>query len=423
MENIKEKEKVILVGTDLGALPNSLSSSMEELRELVHADGGEVVGVVTQNIEKFNPKFLIGSGKVKEIKDIAKNLEVETVIFNDELTGIQLRNLEKELNLKIVDRTNLILDIFALRANTYEGKLQVLLAKREYEMPRLLGIKGWSRTGGGIGTRGPGEQIIETDRRRLQREIDSIREKLKVAQKNREVRSKKRMEARLPIVSLVGYTNAGKSTILNRLKVSSSREVYVKNMLFATLDPNSRKSKLLNGREFIISDTVGFVSKLPTKLIEAFKSTLEEIKRSDLIVHVIDASSSDVEIQYQTTMNILKEIGVMDIPMLTVLNKMDKAEFENVILPQIDGDYIFISAKYDENMDKLLNAIESAMDISYEEVTLLFPFDKANVLDKFLSERDKVSISYTENGSLVKAVLTDSEKREFGEYICSTTQS
>ena len=417
IENLKKKEKVILVGTDLGALPNSLSSSMEELRELVEADGGEVMGVVTQNIEKFSPKFLIGSGKVNEIKEIAKNMEVETIIFNDELTGIQLRNLEKELKLKIVDRTNLILDIFALRANTYEGKLQVLLAKREYEMPRLLGIKGWSRTGGGIGTRGPGEQIIETDRRRLQREIDSIRDKLKVAEKNRETRSKRRMESRLPIVSLVGYTNAGKSTILNRIKNSNSREVFVKNMLFATLDPNSRKSKLLNGRDFIISDTVGFVSKLPTKLIEAFKSTLEEIRGSDLIVHVMDASSSDIEIQYKTTMNILKDIGVMDVPILTVYNKMDRAELEDIILPQVDGDYIFISAKHDENMDKLLNAIEKCLNIKYQEVSLLFPYNKTDVLDRFLSGVEALSVEYLAEGTKVRAILNENEIREYGEFL------
>ncbi len=410
IDNLKKKEKVILVGTDLGALPNSLNSSMEELRELVEADGGEVMGVVTQNLEKFNPKFLIGSGKVNEIKEIAKNMEVETIIFNDELTGIQLRNLEKELKLKIVDRTNLILDIFALRANTYEGKLQVLLAKREYEMPRLLGIKGWSRTGGGIGTRGPGEQIIETDRRRLQREIDSIRDKLKVAEKNRETRSKRRMESRLPIVSLVGYTNSGKSTILNRIKNSNSREVFVKNMLFATLDPNSRKSKLLNGRDFIISDTVGFVSKLPTKLIEAFKSTLEEIRGSDLIVHVMDASSQDLEIQYKTTMNILKDIGVMD-------NKMDKAELEDIILPQVDGDYIFISAKYDENMDKLLNAIEKCLNINYREVSLLFPYSDGDKLDRFLSGIEAISVEYLPEGTKVKAILNENEIREYGEFI------
>lgn len=417
METTKKIEKVIIVATDLGSFPNTLSSSLEELRELVKADEGQVVGVVTQNIEKFNPKYLIGTGKVKEIKEIAKNMEVETVIFNDELSGIQVRNLEEELKLKVVDRTNLILDIFAMRANTYEAKLQVQLAQREYQLPRLLGIKGWSRTGGGIGTRGPGEQIIETDRRRLLREINSIKKKLKKAELNRENAAKKRRESPLPNVALVGYTNAGKSTILNRIKENTGRDVFVKNMLFATLDPGIRQAKLLNGRDFIISDTVGFVSKLPTKLVEAFKSTLEEVKNADLIVHVIDSSNSDLEIQYKTTMDILKELEVLDRPILTVFNKMDRAEFEEMIVPQVPGDKIFISAKKDENMEVLLKAIEKNLGLSYTEEKLLFPFIQAGKLNEFLNNFKGEILEYNEEGTLVKATLSEIEKKEFGDFI------
>lgn len=384
---------------------------------MVKADEGQVVGVVTQNIEKFNPKYLIGTGKVKEIKEIAKNMEVETVIFNDELSGIQVRNLEEELKLKVVDRTNLILDIFAMRANTYEAKLQVQLAQREYQLPRLLGIKGWSRTGGGIGTRGPGEQIIETDRRRLLREINSIKKKLKKAELNRENAAKKRRESPLPNVALVGYTNAGKSTILNRIKENTGRDVFVKNMLFATLDPGIRQAKLLNGRDFIISDTVGFVSKLPTKLVEAFKSTLEEVKNADLIVHVIDSSNSDLEIQYKTTMDILKELEVLDRPILTVFNKMDRAEFEEMIVPQVPGDKIFISAKKDENMEVLLKAIEKNLGLSYTEEKLLFPFSQAGKLNEFLNNFKGEILEYNEEGTLVKATLSEIEKKEFGDFI------
>ena len=417
METTKKIEKVIIVATDLGSFPNTLSSSLEELRELVKADEGQVVGVVTQNIEKFNPKYLIGTGKVKEIKEIAKNMEVETVIFNDELSGIQVRNLEEELKLKVVDRTNLILDIFAMRANTYEAKLQVQLAQREYQLPRLLGIKGWLRTGGGIGTRGPGEQIIETDRRRLLREINSIKKKLKKAELNRENAAKKRRESPLPNVALVGYTNAGKSTILNRIKENTGRDVFVKNMLFATLDPGIRQAKLLNGRDFIISDTVGFVSKLPTKLVEAFKSTLEEVKNADLIVHVIDSSNSDLEIQYKTTMDILKELEVLDRPILTVFNKMDRAEFEEMIVPQVPGDKIFISAKKDENMEVLLKAIEKSLGLSYTEEKLLFPFSQAGKLNEFLNNFKGEILEYNEEGTLVKATLSEIEKKEFGDFI------
>lgn len=350
LENLnsnKKLERVIIVGTNIGAYPHSLETSMKELSDLVFADGAEVVGEVTQNILKFNPKYLIGSGKVDEIKEMVELLEVDAVVFNDELSGIQVRNLEKRIKKKVIDRTNLILDIFGLRATTYEAKLQVELAMLEYQLPRLLGIDGWSRTGGGIGTRGPGEQIIETDRRRLKREIDKIKEKLDKAKKTRDTTRTRRLDSNIPIVSLVGYTNAGKSTILNRLKDEDSGEVSVRNMLFETLDPSSRKARLLSGREFIISDTVGFVSKLPTKIVEAFKSTLEEIKYSDLILHVIDASSEDLEIQYKTTMSILKDIDVLDKNIITVFNKVDKVNTEDINLPLkvLPEKKIYISAK------------------------------------------------------------------------------
>ena len=378
LENLnsnKKLEKVIIVGTNIGAYPHSLETSMKELSDLVYADGAEVVGEVTQNILKFNPKYLIGAGKVDEIKEMAKLLEVDAIVFNDELSGIQVRNLEKRIKKKVIDRTNLILDIFGLRATTYEAKLQVELARLEYQMPRLLGIDGWSRTGGGIGTRGPGEQIIETDRRRLKREIDKIKEKLEKAKKTRDTTRTRRLENNIPIVSLVGYTNAGKSTILNRLKEEESGEVSVKNMLFETLDPSSRKARLLSGREFIISDTVGFVSKLPTKIVEAFKSTLEEIKYSDLILHVIDASSEDLEIQYKTTMSILKEIDVLDKNIITVFNKVDKVNIEEINLPLkvLPDKKVYISAKNDENMDSLLKIIEDNLEEKYFDVKLKFP--------------------------------------------------
>lgn len=421
LENLnsqKKIEKVITVGTNLGVFPHSLKTSMEELSELVKADGAEVVGEVTQNIEKFNPKYLIGSGKVFEIKDMAEKLEVDAIVFNDELSGIQVRNLEKKIKKKVVDRTNLILDIFGLRATTYEAKLQVELAKLEYQMPRLLGIDGWSRTGGGIGTRGPGEQIIETDRRRLQREIDKIKDKLEKAKKTRDTTRNKRINSKMAVVSLVGYTNAGKSTILNRLKLEDSREVSVKNMLFETLDPSSRRARLISGREFIISDTVGFVSKLPTKIVEAFKSTLEEIKYSDLILHVIDASSEDIEIQYKTTMSILKDIGVLDKNIITVFNKSDKVNIENVNLPRdiAPDKKIFISAKKDENMDKLLKVIEENLIDKYKDVKLKFPYDDTDQLFKLVDEF-KVRPMYLDDGIYIDLSLKEDEIQMLKDYV------
>lgn len=421
LENLnsnKKLERVIIVGTNIGAYPHSLETSMKELSDLVFADGAEVVGEVTQNILKFNPKYLIGSGKVDEIKEMVELLEVDAVVFNDELSGIQVRNLEKRIKKKVIDRTNLILDIFGLRATTYEAKLQVELAMLEYQLPRLLGIDGWSRTGGGIGTRGPGEQIIETDRRRLKREIDKIKEKLDKAKKTRDTTRTRRLDSNIPIVSLVGYTNAGKSTILNRLKDEDSGEVSVRNMLFETLDPSSRKARLLSGREFIISDTVGFVSKLPTKIVEAFKSTLEEIKYSDLILHVIDASSEDLEIQYKTTMSILKDIDVLDKNIITVFNKVDKVNTEDINLPLkvLPEKKIYISAKNDENMDGLLKIIEDNLNEKYFDVKLKFVYSDTDLLYKLVEKFDAKPL-YEDDGIYLELKLEEREYEKVKDYV------
>lgn len=421
LENLnsnKKLERVIIVGTNIGAYPHSLETSMKELSDLVFADGAEVVGEVTQNILKFNPKYLIGSGKVDEIKEMVELLEVDAVVFNDELSGIQVRNLEKRIKKKVIDRTNLILDIFGLRATTYEAKLQVELAMLEYQLPRLLGIDGWSRTGGGIGTRGPGEQIIETDRRRLKREIDKIKEKLEKAKKTRDTTRTRRLDSNIPIVSLVGYTNAGKSTILNRLKDEDSGEVSVRNMLFETLDPSSRKARLLSGREFIISDTVGFVSKLPTKIVEAFKSTLEEIKYSDLILHVIDASSEDLEIQYNTTMGILKDIDVLDKNIITVFNKVDKINIYDINLPLkvLPDKKVYISAKKDDNMDELLKVIEDNLEEKYFDVKLKFAYDDTDLLYKLVEKFDAKPL-YEDDGIYLELRLEEREYEKVKGYV------
>lgn len=425
--NDKNKEKAIIVATDIGAKPFDLSTSLKELEELTKAAGAEVVAVVAQNIDKFSPKYLIGSGKVNEINDSLKDLDIDLVIFNDELSGIQVRNLEKKFNkgrdffekkVKVIDRTNLILDIFAQRANTYEGKLQVELAQLQYELPRLLGIDGWSRTGGGIGTRGPGEQIIETDRRRLLREIDSIKDKLKKLDKSRDIVRERRAQNQISIVSLVGYTNAGKSTILNRIKLSDSKEVLVKDMLFATLDPNSRRAMLPNGMEFIISDTVGFVSKLPTKLVEAFKSTLEEIKYSDLILHVLDASSPDLDNQYKVTIDILKELKVENKKIITVFNKMDKLDGDDIYInPNFGENRIFISARKDQDMDKLLYAIQDALSENFVEAELLIGYDKIDILSGILDKHEYKELEYCEDGVRLKVVLNNAEYGKYKDYV------
>ena len=372
---------------------------MKELSELVYAAGGEVIIETTQNMDRFNPKYLIGPGKVEEIKEICESNEIDTVVFNDELTGIQLRNLNDAIKKKVVDRTNLILDIFALRATTYEAKLQVKMAALEYELPRLLGIKGWSRTGGGIGTRGPGEQIIETDRRRLKREIDSIKDKLKKAKQVRATTGKDRRNSDIPIVTLVGYTNAGKSTILNKLKDEESKEVFVKDMLFATLDASTRSATLPNNRPYLISDTVGFVSKLPTKLVEAFKSTLEEIKYSDLILHVIDLAGEDLVMEYNTTMEILKDIGIEDKKILTVFNKKDLVELETIVPPGMDEKKIYISAMSDEDILKLKEQIQEELELGLIDVKGFLPYNALGLLEKLRHNFTVKDIEYTNDGA------------------------
>ena len=380
---------------------------MKELSELVYAAGGEVIIETTQNMDRFNPKYLIGPGKVEEIKEICESNEIDTVVFNDELTGIQLRNLNDAIKKKVVDRTNLILDIFALRATTYEAKLQVKMAALEYELPRLLGIKGWSRTGGGIGTRGPGEQIIETDRRRLKREIDSIKDKLKKAKQVRATTGKDRRNSDIPIVTLVGYTNAGKSTILNKLKDEDSKEVFVKDMLFATLDASTRSATLPNNRPYLISDTVGFVSKLPTKLVEAFKSTLEEIKYSDLILHVIDLAGEDLVMEYNTTMEILKDIGIEDKKILTVFNKKDLVELETIVPPGMDEKKIYISAMSDEDILKLKEHIEEELELGLVDIKGFLPYNALGLLEKLRHNFTLKDIEYTNDGAEFTAHISN----------------
>ena len=388
-----------------------------ELESLINTAGGKSVAKISQVISKVNPAYYIGSGKVSEIEDIAKKLDVKTVVFDVELSASQLRNLEEKMKLHVVDWTTLILDIFAQRANTKEAKLKIKLAQLKYQLPR---INKWfaylSRQSGGIGTRGPGETMLETDKRAIVRDIRSLEEKLKDLEKTKSVNRKSR--DKILNISLLGYTNAGKSTILNRLKDEDSGEVSVKNMLFETLDPSSRKARLLSGREFIISDTVGFVSKLPTKIVEAFKSTLEEIKYSDLILHVIDASSEDLEIQYKTTMSILKDIDVLDKNIITVFNKVDKVNTEDINLPLkvLPEKKIYISAKNDENMDELLKIIEDNLKEKYFDVKLKFAYGDTDLLYKLVEKFDAKPL-YEDDGIYLELKLEESEYEKVKDYV------
>jgi len=423
-QELMDMERVLIMGVELYTDTIEIENSLNELEELVKAAGGVVVSRLIQRKDSINAALFIGKGKAEEIKYYCDELDITTVVFNDELSGAQLRNLEKIIDKKIVDRTNLILDIFASRAASKEGKLQVKLAQLKYRLPRLIGFRDYlSRPGGGIGTRGPGEQKLETDRRHVLREIDNIEKQLKEVEQNRDIKRKKREDSDLPIVALVGYTNAGKSTLLNKIielndDYDESKQVFVKDMLFATLDTSLRRAKLINGQAFLLTDTVGFVSKLPTKLIEAFKGTLEEVKYADLLLHVVDASNTDLDIQIKTTYSILKDLEVLDKPIITVFNKMDKIDIQNLLYDQeYIGNKIFISAENGDNINNLLEDIENLLPQQYKVVTLKIPYDRQNIVSYFMQNYQVDNMEYIEDGTLLSLTINHIDLQKYEEFI------
>lgn len=425
MHEFKEgkKERTLIVGIDHGRREKiSIESSMDELEELVKAANGTVEGRVTQARETPDVAFYIGKGKAEEIAIYCEELEVDTVVFNDELSGSKIRNLEEKIGRKIIDRTGLILDIFASRATSSEGKLQVELAQLKYRLPRLAGFRDYlSRQGGGIGTKGPGEQKLELDRRHILEKISDIQKQLKELNKVRTVKRKKRRNNDIPIIALVGYTNAGKSTLLNSLikedeDYTEDKKVFTKDMLFATLETNLRKSTLPNGRDFLITDTVGFVNKLPTNLIEAFKGTLEEVQYADLLLHVVDVTNEDIEIQMVTTMEILRELEVSDKPVITVLNKVDQGDIESIAY-QIPEPKIFISAKTGHNLDQLFDMIEENLPQKYYKAELLIPYANGDLLSQLFDTTKVENQNHTENGTLITAILDETDYNKYKEFI------
>lgn len=418
------RERALIIGVELESDPIDIETSLDELAELVKAAGGTVVSRIVQRKDRINPAYFIGKGKALEIKNYCEELDIDTVVFNDELSGAQLRNLEKIIDIKILDRTNLILDIFANRATSREGKLQVKLAQLKYRLPRLVGFRDYlSREGGGIGTRGPGEQKLETDRRHILREINNIEKQLKEVEANRSIKRKRRVDSNLPIVALVGYTNAGKSTLLNELiklnnEEDNSKSVYVKDMLFATLDTSLRRGKLPSGQDYLLTDTVGFVSKLPTHLIEAFKGTLEEVQYADILLHVVDASNKNLDIQIKTTLDVLKDLDVLHKPIITVFNKMDKVDITNLVYDSkhID-DKIFISAKNRENLFELVELIEKRLPYKYEYVLLRIPYDKQNILNYFMNNYEVENLKYEEDGTYINLNISPLDMEKYREFI------
>ncbi|WP_031314039.1 GTPase HflX [Caldanaerobacter subterraneus] len=409
-ELTRDKERAILVA--IISSPED-EETLNELKELAVTAGAEVIGILTQKKKGINKAHYIGKGKLEELKMFVENQQADLVIVNDELTGTQIKNLEDALGVKIVDRTNLILDIFAKRARSKEGMLQVELAQLKYRLPRLVGLGGQlSRLGGGIGTRGPGETKLEVDRRHIRNRIKAIEEKLEELEKHRNLQRQRRKKNQIPVVAIVGYTNAGKSTLLNAL---TGADAYVEDKLFATLDPTARKLVLPSGREAILTDTVGFIRKLPHDLVEAFKSTLEEVKYADLLLHVIDVTSPDMEEKIKVVEKVLSDLGAIETPRINVYNKIDLLE----IVPSGNNRDIYISAKNKIGLDRLLEAIEKELFKETEVVSFLFPYEKTREYN-YLKERGKViEEDFDEKGISVKAEVTCEIKERLRNFIIS----
>lgn len=410
-----EEYTAILAGIQLR---EDISYSMEELAGLAEADGIAVAGQMIQSLERPNTATLIGKGKVEELAELCRNMEADMVIFNDELSGVQLRNLEEALEVRVIDRTILILDIFADRAVSREGKLQVELAQLQYRMPRLTGFgRSLSRLGGGIGTRGPGEKKLETDRRHIAGRIDDIKAELARIGKTRQVQRSGREKSQIPVVALMGYTNSGKSAIMNRLLQLSEREdktVSSQNMLFATLDTQHRKITLEQGSEFILIDTVGFVSRLPHSLVEAFKSTLEEVRYADLLIHVVDSSYENRDFYMEVTNKVIEQIGAGDKDQIVAYNKMDIAK--SVPLDVSGHEVVYLSAKTGENINVLVEKIREKIFGGRVEMTLLIPYQRGDITSYLCENAQIFSMEYEEEGTLLHGKLEREDALRYGSF-------
>lgn len=404
----KHLTRAILIGADTGEY--DAESSMDELSELAKTAGAEELARVLQKREAYEPATVIGEGKLAEVKELCGSLGAELLIFDCELTASQIRNVEDETDVRVIDRTMLILDIFAGRAVSREGKLQVELAQLKYRLPRLMGIgASLSRLGGGIGTRGPGETQLETDRRHIRRRIDKLSAELKELEERRGYARDRRKKDSVQVGAIVGYTNAGKSTLLNLL---TGADVLAEDKLFATLDPTSRAIELPDGRSLLLVDTVGLIRRLPHHLVEAFKSTLEEAACADIIIHVCDVSDPEAAEKADVTLKTLADLGAAEIPVVTVLNKCDLLT-ENI--PE-DDSTVKISAKKAQGIDRLLKVVAANLPETAKRMKLLLPYDKAGFTAK-LRENGKVfNEEYTETGVLVDALVDQMLIKQMSQY-------
>lgn len=404
--DLKEvEEKVILIAVRTSD-EDDTEACLDELEELVKTAGAVTVAKVIQNREKVHPGTYLGKGKIEEVREMVWDLGATGVVCDDELSPAQLRNLEDALETKVMDRTMVILDIFASRANTREGKIQVELAQLKYRAARLVGLRNsLSRLGGGIGTRGPGEKKLEMDRRLIHDRIGQLKEELQDVERHREVQRQQREKAHTQVAAIVGYTNAGKSTLLNYL---TDAGILAEDKLFATLDPTTRNLKLPSGQEILLTDTVGFIRKLPHHLIEAFKSTLEEARYSDIILHVVDCSNPQMEMQMHIVYETLKQLQVTDKIIVTVFNKIDQLDQidREVILRDFSADYqVKISAKTGQGIPELLETLETILKNQRIYLEKVYPYQEAGKIQKIRKYGQLLSEEYIDTGILVKAYV------------------
>lgn len=411
-ENDIKPQRTLLICVDTGDY--DAESSLTELWELAESAGAEPVATVIQKRDKPETATCIGSGRLEEIAEFSKNNDIDLLIFDCELTPTQIRNIEQSTDVRTIDRTMLILDIFALRAKSKEGKLQVELAQLKYMLPRLTG-KGvaMSRLGGGIGTRGPGETKLETDKRHIRRRMETLKEQLADVELHRNMLKNRRKKDGIITVAIVGYTNAGKSTLMNYL---TNAGVLAEDKLFATLDPTSRALKLPNGVNVMLIDTVGLVRRLPHHLVEAFKSTLEEATDADIILNVCDSSSDEANLHLQVTRDLLKSLGCDDTPIIPILNKWDKVDVKNDFVPSISGS-VRISAKNGTGIDNLLRAIEDNLPVKIKRVELLIPFDKGGLVADIRAKATLLEEEYVSEGIRVVAMLDPELYNKLSAYV------
>lgn len=415
--NEQKREKVILAGVHRGlrdVLWDTTEESIYELAELVKTAGGEVAGEIIQNKSDIESATYMGEGKLEELKNAAEGLQADMVVFDDELSPVQLRNISDFLNIKVLDRSMLILDIFAMRAKSGEGKLQVELAQLKYRLPRLRGFGvEMSRTGAGIGTRGPGETRLESDRRHIRRRISALEEEIQNLKKHRTLIRDRRKKDGVITAALVGYTNAGKSTLLNTL---TGADVFAEDKLFATLDPTSRAITLDDNRRILLVDTVGFIRKLPHHLIEAFKSTLEEAVVADVLLHVIDASGEETDNQIAVVEHVLSDIGASGKPTVAVFNKCDKLSEYPVSAIKSDR-AVYISAKTGTNIDKLIEAIAETAPGRKQRVRVCIPYSEGGLVNKLHETQKVISEEYAQDGTLMDLKVDADMYDRIREYV------